>query len=55
MALTAAPHKTAKYKQLLKTIKLLETTVKDKVSEVFTIILKLFTSTMYVSGEGHPF
>ncbi|NXU22806.1 IL21 protein, partial [Thalassarche chlororhynchos] len=30
MALTAAPHKIAKYKQLFKTIKLLETTVKDK-------------------------
>ncbi|NXQ99902.1 IL21 protein, partial [Sagittarius serpentarius] len=30
MVLTAAPHKIAKYKQLLKTIKLLETTVKDK-------------------------
>ncbi|XP_062477629.1 interleukin-21 [Pezoporus occidentalis] len=30
MALTAAPYKTAKYKQLLKTIKLLETSVKDK-------------------------
>ncbi|NXD62678.1 IL21 protein, partial [Eolophus roseicapillus] len=30
MALTAAPYKIAKYKQLLKTIKLLETTVKDK-------------------------
>ncbi|NXV90596.1 IL21 protein, partial [Calonectris borealis] len=29
-ALTAAPHKIAKYKQLFKTIKLLETTVKDK-------------------------
>ncbi|NWI68747.1 IL21 protein, partial [Todus mexicanus] len=30
VALTAAPHKIAKYKQLLKTIKLLEPTVKDK-------------------------
>uniref|UniRef100_A0A8C6IU51 Interleukin n=1 Tax=Melopsittacus undulatus TaxID=13146 RepID=A0A8C6IU51_MELUD len=30
MALTAAPYKTAKYKQLLKTIKLLESSVKDK-------------------------
>ncbi|NWS75282.1 IL21 protein, partial [Crotophaga sulcirostris] len=30
MALTAAPHKTAKYNQLLKTIEQLETTVKDK-------------------------
>ncbi|NXG77998.1 IL21 protein, partial [Baryphthengus martii] len=30
VALTAAPHKTAKYKQLLKTIPLLESTVKDK-------------------------
>ncbi|NXF30111.1 IL21 protein, partial [Nyctibius bracteatus] len=30
MALTAAPHKIAKYKQILKTIKLLEPTVKDK-------------------------
>ncbi|NXP55438.1 IL21 protein, partial [Heliornis fulica] len=30
MALTTAPHKIAKYKQILKTIKLLETTVKDK-------------------------
>ncbi|XP_061209598.1 uncharacterized protein LOC133212345 [Neopsephotus bourkii] len=30
MALTAAPYKTAKYKQLLKTIKLLETSVKVK-------------------------
>ncbi|XP_009963437.1 interleukin-21 [Tyto alba] len=30
MALTAAPHKIAKYKQLLKTIKRLENTVKDK-------------------------
>ncbi|NXJ77046.1 IL21 protein, partial [Trogon melanurus] len=30
MALTAAPHKTAKYKQLFKTIKRLETSVKDK-------------------------
>ncbi|NWX45211.1 IL21 protein, partial [Steatornis caripensis] len=30
MALTAAPHKIAKYKQLLKTIQLLENTVKDK-------------------------
>ncbi|KFR05263.1 Interleukin-21, partial [Nipponia nippon] len=30
MALTAAPHKIAKYKQLLKTITRLETTVKDK-------------------------
>ncbi|NXK13124.1 IL21 protein, partial [Herpetotheres cachinnans] len=30
MVLTAAPHKIAKYKQLLKTIKLLETTVKDE-------------------------
>ncbi|KAM6071904.1 interleukin-21 [Theristicus caerulescens] len=29
-ALTAAPHKIAKYKQLLKTIKRLETTVKDE-------------------------
>ncbi|NXL41477.1 IL21 protein, partial [Podilymbus podiceps] len=30
MVLTAAPHKIVKYKQLLKTIELLETTVKDK-------------------------
>ncbi|XP_009513489.2 interleukin-21 [Phalacrocorax carbo] len=30
MALTAAPHKIAKYKQIFKTINLLETTVKDK-------------------------
>ncbi|KFP61798.1 Interleukin-21, partial [Cariama cristata] len=30
MALTAAPHKITKYKQLLKTINLLEITVKDK-------------------------
>ncbi|KFZ64479.1 Interleukin-21, partial [Podiceps cristatus] len=30
MVLTAAPHKTVKYKQLLKTIERLETTVKDK-------------------------
>ncbi|KFQ38740.1 Interleukin-21, partial [Mesitornis unicolor] len=30
MALTAAPHKIAKYKQLLKTIERLETTVRDK-------------------------
>ncbi|NWH57343.1 IL21 protein, partial [Geococcyx californianus] len=30
MALTAAPHKTAKYTQLLKTIEQLETRVKDK-------------------------
>uniref|UniRef100_A0A8C0G4P2 Interleukin n=1 Tax=Bubo bubo TaxID=30461 RepID=A0A8C0G4P2_BUBBB len=30
MALTAAPHKIAKYKQLLKTITRLENTVKDK-------------------------
>ncbi|KFQ84051.1 Interleukin-21, partial [Phoenicopterus ruber ruber] len=30
MVLTAAPHRTVKYKQLLKTIELLETTVKDK-------------------------
>ncbi|NXI52491.1 IL21 protein, partial [Chloroceryle aenea] len=30
MALTATPQKTAKYKQVLKTIRLLETTVKDK-------------------------
>ncbi|KFW62965.1 Interleukin-21, partial [Pygoscelis adeliae] len=30
MALTAAPHKIAKYKQLFKTIERLETTVKDK-------------------------
>ncbi|KFQ02992.1 Interleukin-21, partial [Leptosomus discolor] len=30
MALTAAPHKIAKYKQILKTIEVLETTVKDK-------------------------
>ncbi|NXK78991.1 IL21 protein, partial [Amazona guildingii] len=30
MALTPAPYKTAKYKQILKTIRLLETTVKDK-------------------------
>ncbi|XP_075356639.1 interleukin-21 [Mycteria americana] len=30
MALTAAPQKIAKYRQLLKTIQLLETTVKDK-------------------------
>ncbi|XP_057261233.1 interleukin-21 [Pezoporus wallicus] len=34
MALTAAPYKTAKYKQLLKTIKLLETSVKDKDAEL---------------------
>ncbi|KFP28622.1 Interleukin-21, partial [Colius striatus] len=30
VVLTAAPHKIAKYKQLIKTIKLLEHTVKDK-------------------------
>ncbi|NXQ81830.1 IL21 protein, partial [Nyctibius grandis] len=30
MALTAAPHKIAKYKQILKTIRRLEPTVKDK-------------------------
>ncbi|KFQ62802.1 Interleukin-21, partial [Pelecanus crispus] len=30
MALTAAPYKITKYKQLLKTIKMLETTVKNK-------------------------
>ncbi|NXE74488.1 IL21 protein, partial [Cochlearius cochlearius] len=34
MVLTAAPHKTAKYKQLLKTIKVLESTVKDKDAEL---------------------
>ncbi|KFP18826.1 Interleukin-21, partial [Egretta garzetta] len=34
MALTAAPHKTAKYKQLLKTIKLLESLVKEKDAEL---------------------
>lgn len=47
MALTAAPHKIAKYKQLLKTIDRLERIVKDKVSKVFVIILKLFSSITY--------
>lgn len=47
MALTAAPYKIAKYKQLLKTIDRLEPIVKDKVSKVFVIILKLFLSIMY--------
>ncbi|NXU74827.1 IL21 protein, partial [Oreotrochilus melanogaster] len=34
MALSTAPHKTAKYKQLFKTIKRLEPTVKDKDAEL---------------------
>jgi len=47
MVLTAAPHKITTYKQILKTITRLETTVKDKVSKVFVMILKIFSSTTY--------
>uniref|UniRef100_A0A8C3KQ18 Uncharacterized protein n=1 Tax=Calidris pygmaea TaxID=425635 RepID=A0A8C3KQ18_9CHAR len=43
MALTAAPYRIVKYKQLLKTIRQLEPTVKDKVRKnAATFVLKLF-------------
>lgn len=47
MVLTATPHKAMKYKQLLKTIDQLKDVVKDKVSKLLVLILKLFSSIRY--------
>ncbi|KAK2519268.1 hypothetical protein Q9233_012082, partial [Columba guinea] len=51
-ALTAAPHKIAKYKQLLKTIDRLEPIVKDKDECLFTAVTCFQKGTLKLQPES---